>query len=263
MDGALSNNMPLFEHTNTITMAPFSGESDISPREEAFNPVMVHCCNLSIQVNTRNIHRICTSFLPPTLEVAPPAGSLYLKTCNWVHLLKASVTLSFSILLELEFFAVVFLWYGAKLKLSWCFPEEFNTDLITNRSLTEPGWDLPQWLHGCSPFPKRSWWVLPPLFSISSAAYMGSHVGGLSRTDLIGLQPCRPLSLAVEKNAIRPCCGQKPHRRDHSWLDPKVIENLPLSFQKGEEDMVMNQRDCDDLWTMTWLFVCGSAVYGV
>lgn len=130
MDGALSNNMPLFEHTNTITMAPFSGESDISPREEAFNPVMVHCCNLSIQVNTRNIHRICTSFLPPTLEVAPPAGSLYSKTCNWVHLLKASVTLSFFI----QFFTVVFLQYGAKLNLSWCFPEEFNTDLITNRS---------------------------------------------------------------------------------------------------------------------------------
>uniref|UniRef100_A0A3Q0RRK1 PNPLA domain-containing protein n=1 Tax=Amphilophus citrinellus TaxID=61819 RepID=A0A3Q0RRK1_AMPCI len=37
MDGALSNNMPLFEQRNTITMAPFSGESDICPREGTFN----------------------------------------------------------------------------------------------------------------------------------------------------------------------------------------------------------------------------------
>uniref|UniRef100_A0A8C6NTN2 PNPLA domain-containing protein n=1 Tax=Nothobranchius furzeri TaxID=105023 RepID=A0A8C6NTN2_NOTFU len=37
MDGALSNNMPLFELRNTITMAPFSGESDICPKEGTFN----------------------------------------------------------------------------------------------------------------------------------------------------------------------------------------------------------------------------------
>ncbi|XP_049430204.1 patatin-like phospholipase domain-containing protein 2 isoform X1 [Epinephelus fuscoguttatus] len=68
MDGALSNNMPLFEHRNTITMAPFSGESDICPREGTFNFFEVHYGNVSIQVNTGNVHRVCTSFLPPTLE---------------------------------------------------------------------------------------------------------------------------------------------------------------------------------------------------
>ncbi|XP_007578731.1 patatin-like phospholipase domain-containing protein 2 isoform X2 [Poecilia formosa] len=68
VDGALSNNMPLFEHRNTITMAPFSGESDICPREGTFNFFEVHYGNVSIQVNTGNVYRVCTSFLPPTLE---------------------------------------------------------------------------------------------------------------------------------------------------------------------------------------------------
>ncbi|XP_029289266.1 patatin-like phospholipase domain-containing protein 2 [Cottoperca gobio] len=68
MDGALSNNLPLFEQRNTITVAPFSGESDICPREGTFNFFEVHYGNVSIQVNTGNVHRVCTSFLPPRLE---------------------------------------------------------------------------------------------------------------------------------------------------------------------------------------------------
>ncbi|KAM9854828.1 patatin-like phospholipase domain-containing protein 2 [Aulostomus maculatus] len=68
MDGALSNNLPLFEQRNTITMAPFSGESDICPKEGTFNFFEAHYGNLSIQVNTGNVHRVCTSFLPPRLE---------------------------------------------------------------------------------------------------------------------------------------------------------------------------------------------------
>ncbi|XP_032378536.1 patatin-like phospholipase domain-containing protein 2 isoform X3 [Etheostoma spectabile] len=68
MDGALSNSMPLFEQRNTITMAPFSGESDICPTEGTFNFFEVHYGNVSIQANVGNVHRICTSFLPPTFE---------------------------------------------------------------------------------------------------------------------------------------------------------------------------------------------------
>uniref|UniRef100_A0A3B3YZ41 PNPLA domain-containing protein n=1 Tax=Poecilia mexicana TaxID=48701 RepID=A0A3B3YZ41_9TELE len=55
---------------NTITMAPFSGESDICPREGTFNFFEAHYGNVSIQVNTGNVYRVCTSFLPPTLEVS-------------------------------------------------------------------------------------------------------------------------------------------------------------------------------------------------
>ncbi|XP_029379545.1 patatin-like phospholipase domain-containing protein 2 [Echeneis naucrates] len=69
MDGALSNNMPLFEQRNTITVAPFSGESDICPIEGTFNFFEVHYGNVSIQVNTGNVHRICTSFLPPSAQM--------------------------------------------------------------------------------------------------------------------------------------------------------------------------------------------------
>lgn len=68
MDGALSNNMPLFEQRNTITMAPFSGESDICPSEGTFNFLEVHYGNVSIQVNTGNVYRVWTSFLSPRLE---------------------------------------------------------------------------------------------------------------------------------------------------------------------------------------------------
>ncbi|XP_017288324.1 patatin-like phospholipase domain-containing protein 2 isoform X3 [Kryptolebias marmoratus] len=45
MDGALSNNMPLFEHRNTITLSPFSGESDICPTEGTFNFFEAHYGN--------------------------------------------------------------------------------------------------------------------------------------------------------------------------------------------------------------------------
>ena len=69
IDGALSNNMPLFERRNTITVAPFSGESDVCPRDGSFNFIEVHYGNVSIHVNSGNVHRIWTSFLPPSMEV--------------------------------------------------------------------------------------------------------------------------------------------------------------------------------------------------
>ncbi|KAM9815082.1 patatin-like phospholipase domain-containing protein 2 isoform X2 [Syngnathus typhle] len=49
MDGALSNNMPLLECPNTITVAPFCSESDISPKDGAWTAISVYCNNLSIQ----------------------------------------------------------------------------------------------------------------------------------------------------------------------------------------------------------------------
>uniref|UniRef100_A0A3Q3XJN8 PNPLA domain-containing protein n=1 Tax=Mola mola TaxID=94237 RepID=A0A3Q3XJN8_MOLML len=69
---------------NTITVAPFSGESDICPREGAFTVVQVHYGNMSIQVNTGNLHRICSSFLPPRLEVPAHPASFYFTMCSSV-----------------------------------------------------------------------------------------------------------------------------------------------------------------------------------
>lgn len=70
--------MPLSEQRNTITMAPLTGESDICPKDNSFNPVQVHCCGLSVQVSSRNLHQVCTSFLPPSAQVTPAAGSEHL-----------------------------------------------------------------------------------------------------------------------------------------------------------------------------------------
>lgn len=53
-------------------MAPFTGESDIRPKDGSFNPVQVFCCSRSVQVSSRNVHRIWTSFLPPSVQVSPP-----------------------------------------------------------------------------------------------------------------------------------------------------------------------------------------------
>lgn len=74
MDGALSNNQPLFEFRNTLTFAPFSGESDICPTEGAFNFLEVHYGNVSIQVNTGNVYRVWTSFMPTPPQVRGPGS---------------------------------------------------------------------------------------------------------------------------------------------------------------------------------------------
>jgi len=69
MDGALSNNIPLFEHRNTITVSPFSGEADICPAEGALAVLAVHYGNLGIRVSSANVQRIYSSFFPPEPEV--------------------------------------------------------------------------------------------------------------------------------------------------------------------------------------------------
>ncbi|XP_072519427.1 patatin-like phospholipase domain-containing protein 2 isoform X2 [Salminus brasiliensis] len=69
VDGALSNNLPYFSENNTITVSPFSGESDICPYD---NPLYFHevrHSNVSIQVNLPNIHRVIQAFFPPEPEV--------------------------------------------------------------------------------------------------------------------------------------------------------------------------------------------------
>ncbi|KAJ3597116.1 hypothetical protein NHX12_003516 [Muraenolepis orangiensis] len=68
MDGALSNNIPLFDQTNTITVSPFSGEADICPREGALAVLAVHYGNLGLLVSLNNVNRIYTSFFPPEPE---------------------------------------------------------------------------------------------------------------------------------------------------------------------------------------------------
>ncbi|KAK0141896.1 Patatin-like phospholipase domain-containing protein 2 [Merluccius polli] len=68
MDGALSNNIPLFDQRNTIIVSPFSGEADICPREGNLAVLAMHYGNLGIQVSSGNVDRIYRSFFPPEPE---------------------------------------------------------------------------------------------------------------------------------------------------------------------------------------------------
>ncbi|XP_062403302.1 patatin-like phospholipase domain-containing protein 2 isoform X2 [Sardina pilchardus] len=69
IDGAISDNMPFWKLKNTITVSPFSGESDISPRESPFYYHEVQYNNVSLYVNFNNMYRVASVFLPPDAEV--------------------------------------------------------------------------------------------------------------------------------------------------------------------------------------------------
>jgi len=70
VDGALSDNMPFSSLRETITISPFSGESDISPYGNPFNFHEIYYNNVSIHVNFINAHRVVIAFFPPEPEVA-------------------------------------------------------------------------------------------------------------------------------------------------------------------------------------------------
>ncbi|XP_067293385.1 patatin-like phospholipase domain-containing protein 2 isoform X2 [Pseudorasbora parva] len=69
VDGALSDNMPFSSLRNTITISPFSGESDISPYGNPFYFHEIYYNNVSIHINFINAHRVIVAFFPPEPEV--------------------------------------------------------------------------------------------------------------------------------------------------------------------------------------------------
>lgn len=69
VDGALSDNMPFSSLRNTITISPFSGESDISPNGNPFYFHDIYYNNVSIHINFINAHRVVIAFFPPEPEV--------------------------------------------------------------------------------------------------------------------------------------------------------------------------------------------------
>ncbi|KAG5273553.1 hypothetical protein AALO_G00152620 [Alosa alosa] len=69
IDGAISDNLPFWKLKSTITVSPFSGESDISPRESPFYYHEVQYNNVSIHLNLNNMYRVAGVFLPPQPEV--------------------------------------------------------------------------------------------------------------------------------------------------------------------------------------------------
>ncbi|XP_049637169.1 patatin-like phospholipase domain-containing protein 2 [Suncus etruscus] len=65
VDGGISDNLPLYELRNTITVSPFSGESDICPQDSSSNIHELRVTNTSIQFNLRNLYRLSKALFPP------------------------------------------------------------------------------------------------------------------------------------------------------------------------------------------------------
>lgn len=65
MDGGISDNLPLYELRNTITVSPFSGESDICPQDSSTSIHELRVTNTSIQFNLRNLYRLSKALFPP------------------------------------------------------------------------------------------------------------------------------------------------------------------------------------------------------
>ncbi|XP_053319215.1 patatin-like phospholipase domain-containing protein 2 [Spea bombifrons] len=69
VDGGISNNLPEYELKNTITVSPFSGESDICPRDNSTNFHELRVTNTSIQLSLPNLYRLTRALFPPEPKV--------------------------------------------------------------------------------------------------------------------------------------------------------------------------------------------------
>ncbi|XP_075066374.1 patatin-like phospholipase domain-containing protein 2 isoform X2 [Mixophyes fleayi] len=69
VDGGISNNLPEYELKNTITVSPFSGESDICPRDNSTNFHELRVTNTSIQFSLGNLYRLTRALFPPEPKV--------------------------------------------------------------------------------------------------------------------------------------------------------------------------------------------------
>uniref|UniRef100_A0A3Q2QAK1 triacylglycerol lipase n=1 Tax=Fundulus heteroclitus TaxID=8078 RepID=A0A3Q2QAK1_FUNHE len=65
VDGGISDNLPQYEMKNTITVSPFSGESDICPRDTSTNIHELRFTNTSIQFTLTNLYRVSRALFPP------------------------------------------------------------------------------------------------------------------------------------------------------------------------------------------------------
>lgn len=72
VDGGISDNLPQSELKNTITISPFSGESDICPRDNSTSFHELRFTNTSIQMNMGNLYRLSRALFPPEPKVETP-----------------------------------------------------------------------------------------------------------------------------------------------------------------------------------------------
>ncbi|KAM9497153.1 patatin-like phospholipase domain-containing protein 2 [Clarias gariepinus] len=70
VDGGITDNLPQYELKNTITVSPFSGESDICPRDySSTNLHEFRFTNTSIQFTLSNLYRVSRALFPPDPQV--------------------------------------------------------------------------------------------------------------------------------------------------------------------------------------------------
>lgn len=69
VDGGITDNLPQSELKNTITISPFSGESDICPRDSSTSIHELRLTNTSIQMNLGNMYRLSRALFPPEPKV--------------------------------------------------------------------------------------------------------------------------------------------------------------------------------------------------
>ncbi|BES98193.1 Patatin-like phospholipase [Nesidiocoris tenuis] len=68
IDGMFTDNLPRL-HDDTITVSPFSGESDICPRDDSTPFFHVNFSNTSIAMSLKNLYHFSTILWPPAPEV--------------------------------------------------------------------------------------------------------------------------------------------------------------------------------------------------
>ncbi|XP_076023483.1 patatin-like phospholipase domain containing 3 [Genypterus blacodes] len=69
VDGGITNNLPQSDQKNTISISPFSGESDICPRDNSTSFHELRFTNTSIQMNLGNMYRLSRALFPPEPQV--------------------------------------------------------------------------------------------------------------------------------------------------------------------------------------------------
>ncbi|XP_022249636.1 patatin-like phospholipase domain-containing protein 2 isoform X2 [Limulus polyphemus] len=68
MDGGFSDNLPILDE-NTITVSPFSGESDICPQDSSFSIMQISLANTKIAITPSNLYRFTRILFPPHPEI--------------------------------------------------------------------------------------------------------------------------------------------------------------------------------------------------
>ena len=68
MDGGFSDNLLKLDEYS-VTISPFSGESDICPQDSTFNSLQINLSNTSIALSTGNLYRMTRILFPPHPEI--------------------------------------------------------------------------------------------------------------------------------------------------------------------------------------------------